>query len=251
MSAARPTVERIHPEHFRTREKYLLYLRHVFAYEYVIGQLEGPCEVLEAGMGDGYGARMLAEAGHTVTAVDVDHATVAAAAARNSIDGCRFMHYDGKRLPFDDQSFDVVVSMQVIEHVQEDIAFADEMRRVLRAGGTCWLTTPNRSRRVAADSPVWNAFHVREYWPEQLRSVLSPVFDDVEIYGIAGRDDVQAIEQARVRRGMSLRKLVPHAVRARFDSASLGRYSTDVFHVTAASGSQDGIDLLAECRRMT
>jgi protein-L-isoaspartate O-methyltransferase len=60
MNHPRNTVERIHPEHFRTKEKYLLYLRHVFAYRYAIEQAQADDKVLEIGCGDGYGTHKLA-----------------------------------------------------------------------------------------------------------------------------------------------------------------------------------------------
>jgi SAM-dependent methyltransferase len=248
MSSPRHTVERINPEHFRTREKYLLYLRHVFAYEHVVAELGAPVRLLEVGMGDGYGAALLASAGHDVTAVDVDEATVSFAADRYSDASCRFMAYDGRRLPFGDDSFDAVVSMQVIEHVEEDVAFTRELRRVLRPGGRCWLTTPNRPQRVADDQPVWNTYHRREYWTHQLQAVLEPVFRDVVIRGISARDDVKQLERDRVSRDFSLRKLVPEPIRAMFDG-DLAGLDTSLFFVTAPGQAHLGIDLLAECRR--
>lgn len=242
------TVERINPEYFRTREKYLLYLRHVFAYEHVVAELRASMKLLEVGMGDGYGAALLASAGHDVTAVDVDEATVSFAAERYSGDSCRFLAYDGRRLPFGDASFDAVVSMQVIEHVEEDMAFVRELRRVLRPGGRCWLTTPNRPERVADDQPVWNTFHQREYWTHQLQSVLEPVFRDVVIRGISAREDVQQLERDRVSRDFSLCKLVPEPIRAILDGDLVG-LDTSLFYVTAPDEAHLGIDLLAECRR--
>jgi 2-polyprenyl-3-methyl-5-hydroxy-6-metoxy-1,4-benzoquinol methylase len=242
------TVERINPEFFRTREKYLLYLRHVFAYEHVVAELSAPVKLLEVGMGDGYGAALLASAGHDVTAVDVDEATVAFAAERYSGDLCRFMVYGGRRLPFDDASFDAVVSMQVIEHVEEDVAFVRELQRVLRPGGRCWLTTPNRPQRVANDQPVWNTFHRREYWAHQLQSVLEPVFRSVVIRAISAREGVRQLERDRVRRGFNLRKLVPEPIRAMFDG-DLAGLDTSLFYVTTPAEAYLGIDLLAECRR--
>lgn len=57
-------------------------------------------------------------------------------------------------LPFPDQSFDVVLSIEGIEHVVSQLAFIREARRVLSAGGTLVLTTPNtlclRSRMAYA-----------------------------------------------------------------------------------------------------
>jgi SAM-dependent methyltransferase len=244
------TVERIHPHNFRSLEKQLLYQRHVFAYEYVLTRMPPAQAVLDVGMGDGYGSLMLANAGHDVTGVDADAPTVAAARARHEAGGLRFLAYDGDRLPFDDETFDVVTAMQVIEHVETDVAFVQELRRVLKRGGRCWLTTPNRPFRVENDRPVWNPFHVREYWHHQLDAILRPIFADVHVNGIGARTDIREVERQRVRRGFSFRKLVPEAVRARLVGCPEGQHCRRLMHVTAEDETAEAIDLIAECRRV-
>jgi len=63
-------------------------------------------------------------------------------------------------LPFPDQSFDVVLSDYVLEHVEHPRGFLSEVNRVLRPGGRFFFRTPNRSHYVALISratPHW--FH--------------------------------------------------------------------------------------------
>jgi SAM-dependent methyltransferase len=50
----------------------------------------------------------------------------------------------GSPLPFDDASFDVVISNHVIEHTADPDAHLREIRRILRPDGICYLATPNR-----------------------------------------------------------------------------------------------------------
>src|ERR1700733_9563621 len=52
------------------------------------------------------------------------------------------LYYDGKRLPFDDRTFDTVLSAQVLEHTPEPLALLVEMARVLRPGGRLILSVP-------------------------------------------------------------------------------------------------------------
>jgi SAM-dependent methyltransferase len=81
-----------------------------------------------------------------------------------------------------DESFNLVVSVEVIEHVEADERFVSEISRVLKQGGLFLLTTPNGD---------WvenkNPDHKRHYHKEQLQQLLEKYFSDVQIdYAIAG-----------------------------------------------------------------
>lgn len=56
------------------------------------------------------------------------------------------IYYDGKKLPFDDGSFDHVLCTEVLEHVADPLAFLADLRRVLRQKGTLILTVPWSAR---------------------------------------------------------------------------------------------------------
>jgi SAM-dependent methyltransferase len=66
----------------------------------------------------------------------------------------------GESLPFAGDSFDLVLSDFVLEHVGEPLEFLNEVRRVLRPGGAFFFRTPNRCHYVtliARATPQW--FH--------------------------------------------------------------------------------------------
>ena len=89
--------------------------------------------------------------------------------------------------PYDDDSFDVVLFCEIIEHLQSDPVHALlEIRRVLKPGGTLVLTTPNVARldnvrKVIAGQNIYDPYsgygpygrHNREYTPQDLVSLLS------------------------------------------------------------------------------
>lgn len=52
--------------------------------------------------------------------------------------------YDGHRIPFPDASFDVVVSIETLEHVQDEQRILGEIRRVLKPEGTLIVSVPNK-----------------------------------------------------------------------------------------------------------
>lgn len=48
-----------------------------------------------------------------------------------------------ERLPFDDESIDTVISIEVIEHLRDQFHFVEEIARITRPGGRAFITTPN------------------------------------------------------------------------------------------------------------
>lgn len=79
--------------------------------------------------------------------------------------------------PYDDDSFDVIVSVEVLEHVDEDERFVSEVRRVLKTDGVFFMTTPNGDW-----VPNTNPDHRRHYRREQLEELLQLHFDEVEVF---------------------------------------------------------------------
>jgi len=105
---------------------------------------------------------------------DIDAATVAHAAAKYA--PARFVEASLERLPFEDGSFDLVVSFETIEHVADSDAALAELRRVLAPDGTLLISTPNAARYL-----VDNEFHTREFTAAEFATLLATRFDDVEL----------------------------------------------------------------------
>jgi SAM-dependent methyltransferase len=80
------------------------------------------------------------------------------------------------------ESFDLAVSVEVLEHVQDDEKFVSEVCRVLKPGGRFIMTTPNGDF-VENRNPD----HKRHYKRQQLSGLLEKYFTNVEVeYAIAG-----------------------------------------------------------------
>lgn len=151
---------------------------------YVVASDYAEGDVLEVGCGEGRGIDLLMQKARSFTAVDK---------IKPVIDSLQKKYPQGKFMSMNipplsglnDNTYDVVVSFQVIEHIEDDSLFLKEIHRVLKPGGTALLTTPNRRLSLTR-----NPWHIREYLPEELEQLAKKIFDYVELKGITGNSKV-------------------------------------------------------------
>lgn len=104
--------------------------------------LQPDARVLELGAGTGWQAKLLAQYGLSVQAIDV---------TTNPPDRRSYWpveKYDGFHIPFPDDSFDLIFSSNVLEHIKHVIAFQEEIHRVLTPNGTAIHILPSTSWRL-------------------------------------------------------------------------------------------------------
>lgn len=141
-------------------------------------------DVLELGVGEGRGLRILAHSADSYTALDK---------IKDSLDklepefpDVRFIHSNIPPIrELESDSFDVIVSFQVIEHIKNDKLFVEEISRLLRPGGTCLISTPNIKKTLSR-----NPWHVREYTHQELHDLCAPYFSHIQVKGITGSERV-------------------------------------------------------------
>ena len=119
---------------------------------FVVGVLRtelghNPHRVLDLGAGGGLLSEALDEAGFSVVALDPSLLSLQAGKDHGVLEGSdvTFVGGAGERLPFTDASFDAVVCMEVLEHVDDAAAVVAEAARVLRPGGIFAFAGPNRT----------------------------------------------------------------------------------------------------------
>ena len=155
-----------------------VFQRSKLAYVEAAGRVSG--DVLEIGTGTGYGIDIIAPCASSFVTMDKTRSEELGVLPAN----VKFIQGVVPPLPFANESFDCVVSFQVIEHIKHDKEFVKEVFRVLRPGGRFIVSTPNRLMSLTR-----NPWHVREYTASEFRSLLS-LFSSVEQLGVAGNEHV-------------------------------------------------------------
>jgi SAM-dependent methyltransferase len=161
--------------------------------------------VLDLGSGDGGFTEEIARIGATPIGVDVAQAALDRARAGHPDIDFRLAPIDGP-LPFDDGSFDVVWSSEVIEHVADTARWLSEVRRVLVPRGRLLVTTPSHGRLRVAVSGV-EAFsdplgdHLHLYTRASLTALLGEFgFDEISVRTVAGPPLLRRLLLARAAR---------------------------------------------------
>ena len=154
-----------------------------FHYELAARYLQPGTKVLDIACGDGYGARKLSGMVAEVHGGDIDGENIAHARTLTREQNVHFHIEDVTAISFPDNSFDAVLSMETIEHVDEE-ACLRELHRVLRPGGTLILSTPqNRFGKI----PI-NTTHQKEFSFAEITDLCGRQFAIKEAIGIkAGR----------------------------------------------------------------
>jgi SAM-dependent methyltransferase len=153
--------------------------RHEAGYRWAVTTLGtgGRGVVVEAGVGEGYGAAMLAGAGGgQVLGLDLDQPTLRHLRATHA--GIATARANLVALPLGDRTVDVVVSAQTVEHLWDQERFVAECARVLRPGGRLLLTTPDRRT-----FPAGNPFHSRELDAAERTDLVA---SQLEVHAVQG-----------------------------------------------------------------
>jgi SAM-dependent methyltransferase len=122
---------------------------------------------LDLGCGNGRLSALIEAA--EVTAADVSAAALRRARERLPEARLEELEPDAP-LPFSDGSFDLVVCIEVLEHVRDVQLFLSEIRRVLEPGGTLALTTPGNRPFMRVPDPL--SPHLRFFTRRSLRHLL-------------------------------------------------------------------------------
>jgi len=145
-------------------------------------------KVLDVGCGIGYGLNLLSIKAKEVVGVDVDDKAIKYCQAHVYKKNPRLRElkvYDGYHLPYADSSFDVITTIDVIEHVEKYDKFIDELLRVAKR--VVMFSTPNRRPEYTnPDGTPKNHWHLREWNRSELDTILKKHGAKIEWYHVNG-----------------------------------------------------------------
>ncbi|WP_321491135.1 glycosyltransferase [uncultured Hyphomonas sp.] len=147
---------------------------HRHRYLMALAYCEGK-RVLDIASGEGYGSAMLATVAGHVTGVDIDEDAIRHAQDNYGHDKLEYIQGSATAIPMADNSVDVLVSFETIEHFYGHDAFISEIRRVLVPGGLVIMSSPNKEI-YSTTHGAHNEFHVSELTRQEFWDLLSGAF---------------------------------------------------------------------------
>jgi 2-polyprenyl-3-methyl-5-hydroxy-6-metoxy-1,4-benzoquinol methylase len=182
--------ERVNPDE---RQLQPLFQRELKAYKFCQKFVKEKA-VLDAGCGEGYGSFLLAQTAQSVLGVDISEKAIATARSKYKRGNLTFEIGDLTKLDLKTM-FDIIVSLQVIEHIKGYQVYLSNLARVLKKPGVLISSTPNKET-----SRGENPFHYHEFSASELKETFLEFFRQVQIYGLQGDEEVKEYENKRTKK---------------------------------------------------
>lgn len=129
-------------------------------------------EIFDAGCGDGKTLDALKLLGKRAVGMDISLKAIKAAHKKRHDCVLGDLEY----LPFRNEVFHTIISLDVIEHLRDPIKHLKECYRICRHDGAIYIHTPNRFmtrlRMLVSDWKGWDPTHIQEATPRMLRTML-------------------------------------------------------------------------------
>jgi 2-polyprenyl-3-methyl-5-hydroxy-6-metoxy-1,4-benzoquinol methylase len=153
---------------------------HIQRYKYASKRAKG--RVLDLGCGTGYGSKILYDVSNDVCGIDISRRAINY--AQRNYSGPEYICCSAEKLPFKDGYFDAITAFEVIEHVSNPYETLSEVHRVLKRGGSLFISTPNPRHLVnmlkyflfgkpyPEKVNMSNIYHIREFHYDEFLNLL-------------------------------------------------------------------------------
>jgi SAM-dependent methyltransferase len=156
---------------------------HKERYEFAARYCNG-LHVCDCACGAGMGTKRYQKAG-ALSVIGVDAAGDAINATPR-LEKVTYIEASAENLPFGKECFDLIVSLETIEHVEDPKRTIGEFGRCLKPNGRLVISTPNRlvtNPGLPPEGKPWNPYHIREFTPTESTNLVSSHFHKLQTFG--------------------------------------------------------------------
>ena len=131
--------------------------------------------VLDIASGEGYGSALISQFSKKTFGVDIDEKSVAHAGKKySSYKNLEFSQGSVENIPLPDNSIEVIISFETIEHLVNHDQMLQEFKRVLKDDGVVLISSPEKTIYTERDPN--NPFHVKELTLNELKTLINKYF---------------------------------------------------------------------------
>ncbi len=125
--------------------------------------------ILDVGSASGGNTLLLSKLGFSLTSLEMSDLGFQLQSKR----GINVIQGDATKLPFKSNSFDAVICLDVLEHIEDDVSALEEIYRVTKAGGNFLFSVPEDPKLWSDHDEAVN--HVRRYLRDDFEKKISSV----------------------------------------------------------------------------
>lgn len=155
----------------KAKQGSIIYNEHLIRYQFASQLVQGKT-VLDIACGSGYGSKLLAQAGAAkVIALDASQSVINEAQKNFFHDKIEFRVGEAEKIALEENTIDLAVSLETIEHLPEEEVFLRELARVVKPDGLVVISTPNK--KISQEK---NPYHFKEFTRQEFERSLKRYF---------------------------------------------------------------------------
>lgn len=136
--------------------------------------------VMDIACGEGYGSNIIKNNAKFVYGIDLDKNTIEHAKVKYKASNLKFLSGSTSKIPLENNSIEIAISFETIEHHNEHQEMMQEIKRVLKSNGIIIISTPDKL--YYSDKRNFNnKFHIRELYKTDFKNLISNHFKNIQI----------------------------------------------------------------------